>query len=86
MPEETCERLARQLARWREVRNVICSRLNHDLRAPLTAIVGFADLLGDEPLTPEQQGYVQRILNAADKINAILDEVQRALSEAEQEM
>lgn len=85
MPDDAPESLTRQLARWREVRRIVSSRFNHDLRAPLTAIVGFAELLGDENLTPEQQTYVQRILEATDKIVSILDEVQKILDEAEQE-
>lgn len=84
MPNQSAESLARQVERWREVRRTVSSRFNHDLRAPLTAIVGFAELLGDENLTPHQQEYVQRILEATDKIVRILDEVQRILDEAEQ--
>lgn len=85
MPNDSAEALARKLARWREARNVISSRFNHDLRAPLMAIVGFAELLGEENLTPEQQTYVQRILEATDEIVYILDEVQKVLNEVEQE-
>lgn len=85
MPNDSAEALARKLERWREARNVISSRFNHDLRAPLTAIVGFAELLGEENLTPEQQTYVQRILEATDEIVYILDEVQKVLNEVEQE-
>ncbi len=85
MPEDTCETLARKLTRWREVRNAVSSRFNHDLRAPLTAIVGFAELLADTNLTPEQHTYVQRILEATEKIVQMLDEVQKVLNEADQE-
>ena len=85
MPDDSPETLARKLARWREARNVILSRFNHDVRAPLTAIVGFAELLGDEELTPAQQVYVQRILEATDKLVAILDEVQKVLHAVEQD-
>lgn len=85
MPNDSAEALARKLERWREVRNIISSCFNHDLRAPLTAIVGFAELLGEENLTPEQQTYVQRILEATDEIVYILDEVQKVLNEVEQE-
>ncbi|MCS6948825.1 MAG: histidine kinase dimerization/phospho-acceptor domain-containing protein [Armatimonadota bacterium] len=70
-------------ARWHEVRNAVLTRLRHDIRAPLTAIVGFAELLGDEDLTPQQQGYVQRILEATDRIVEILNEVQQLLQGVE---
>ncbi len=85
MPDDTLESLTQQLARWREARHRISSRLNHDLRAPLTAIVGFAELLADENLPPEQQACVQRILEATDKIVSILDEVQEILNEVERQ-
>lgn len=85
MRDEPAEKLARKLARWDEARTVIASRFNHDLRAPLTAIVGFAELLSEENLTPQQQVYVQRILEAIDKIMQILDEVQRVLNEVERQ-
>ncbi len=85
MPEETCEALSRKLARWREVRKEVSSRFNHDLRAPLTAIIGFAELLADSDLSPEQRSYVERILEATDKIVQMLDEVQKVLHEADQE-
>lgn len=71
------------LSHWREARLYISSRLNHDLRAPLTAIVGFAELLGDGDLSPEQQMYVQRILEATGKIVEILDDVRNYLNEIE---
>jgi len=83
--EDNPETLARKLTRWREARHMILSRFNHDMRAPLTAIVGFAELLDDEELTPGQRMYVQRILEAADKIVHILNEVQKILNEVEQD-
>lgn len=72
-------------ARWREVRNMVLARLRHDVRTPLTAIVGFAELLGDDELTPQQQVYVQRILEATDKVLEILNEVQQLLQEVQQD-
>ena len=54
--------------------------LSHDLRSPLNAIVGFADLLKDGsagPLTERQRRYVDNILVSAqallDKISGTLD-------------
>lgn len=79
MPSNSVE----QPARWHEVRNTVLTRLRHDVRTPLTAIVGFAELLGDENLTPQQQVYVQRILEATEKVVEILNEVQLLLQEVE---
>jgi PAS domain S-box-containing protein len=53
------------------------SRMSHELRTPLNAVLGFAQLLEMDPLTPDQQGRVARILKGGrhllDLINEILD-------------
>jgi signal transduction histidine kinase/CheY-like chemotaxis protein/HPt (histidine-containing phosphotransfer) domain-containing protein len=53
------------------------SRMSHELRTPLNAIIGFAELLGSEPLPPSQKSYVD-LINSSGKhlmelINAVLD-------------
>jgi PAS domain S-box-containing protein len=53
------------------------SRMSHDLRTPLNAILGFAQLLGVEGLSEEQQESVQQISRGGrhllDLINEVLD-------------
>ena len=55
------------------------SRMSHELRSPLNAILGFAQLMGSEapPPTPSQRGSIDQILHAGwyllDLINEILD-------------
>ena len=53
------------------------SRMSHELRTPLNAIIGFAELLGAEPLPPSQRNYVDLINGSGkhlmDLINAVLD-------------
>lgn len=50
--------------------------LSHDLRIPLTAIIGYAELLEDAPsLLPQEKSYVQQILDGCDRMKAQLDEL-----------
>jgi signal transduction histidine kinase len=51
------------------------SRLRHDLRTPLTVVIGFAEILaGGRPLTDEdRRDYAERVLSAAIEIREMID-------------
>ncbi len=51
------------------------SRLRHDLRTPLTVVIGFAEIMsGERPMTDEQRrDYSQRVLNAAIEMRDLID-------------
>jgi signal transduction histidine kinase/ActR/RegA family two-component response regulator len=51
------------------------SRVSHELRTPLTVILGFAGLLEMEDPRPEQQASISMILNAADHLLRMIDEL-----------
>lgn len=78
--EETLSemRLAKEAAdRASRAKSDFVSRMSHELRTPLNAVIGFAELLKDEPLSPSQQNYVSLINSSGkhllDLINAVLD-------------
>ena len=51
------------------------SRLRHDLRTPLTVVIGFAELLaGQRALSDAQRrDYAERVLGAAIEIREMID-------------
>ena len=51
------------------------SQLRHDLRTPLTVVIGFAELMaGDRPLSDvERRDYAQRVLNAGLEMRELID-------------
>jgi PAS domain S-box-containing protein len=56
----------------------VCYTMAHDLRAPLRAVQGFAQILLDEhapALDPDGQRYAQRILNRAMKMDALIHDL-----------
>jgi signal transduction histidine kinase len=51
-------------------------RLRHDLRSPLTIVIGFAEVLAaDKPITDAaRRDYAARIQAAAEELRAMLDD------------
>lgn len=63
--------------RANQAKSEFLSRMSHDLRTPLNSILGFAQVLELDRLTPEQADHVAQILSAGkhllDLINEVLD-------------
>jgi PAS domain S-box-containing protein len=51
------------------------SRMSHELRTPLNAVLGFAQLLGMDPLSDDQRSAVEQILNGGRHLLELINEV-----------
>ncbi len=49
--------------------------INHELKTPLTSILNFASLLKETKLDPDQNQYLQRIVNSADRLKNLIEDV-----------
>jgi len=72
------ERANEELKRLDQVKTSFFSLINHEMRTPLTAIIGYIDLLlGRDSLTPDEQQMVHTMRNNShrllDLVNNILD-------------
>ena len=70
------ERAARDAAeRASRAKTEFLSGMSHELRTPLNAVLGFAQVLELEPLTPQQHDAVHQITKAGELLLALVDEL-----------
>ncbi|MDO4274001.1 MAG: HAMP domain-containing sensor histidine kinase [Eubacteriales bacterium] len=63
-----------QKKREQDIRREI-TNISHDLRTPLTSILGYLELLLDEPLTEEQSEYIHIVQNRSKHLNLLISQL-----------
>jgi signal transduction histidine kinase len=74
--QRALDRLAEQMRV--ELKTRFVSRMSHEFRTPLNAVLGFAQLLAldrDNPLSAEQHARVQTIQTSAWQLLALIDDL-----------
>jgi signal transduction histidine kinase len=51
------------------------AKMGHELRSPFTSIMGFSELLKEEPLTVKQKDYIERIYSSGELLFHRLEEI-----------
>lgn len=73
----TAKEMAVEAERANTAKSQFLANMSHEIRTPMNAIIGFSEVLGEEPLAERQKEYVSMILdsgkNLLQLINDILD-------------
>lgn len=56
-------------------KNQFLANVSHELRIPLQSVLGYASLLSDTQLDPDQREYVHTLLNASESLSAIINDL-----------
>ena len=67
------QKLAAELTERNELLKSFIRRVGHETRTPLGAMLGFTEMIMDEPLTPKQQKLTRRIINNANDMTALFN-------------
>jgi PAS domain S-box-containing protein len=73
--EQQLREAQEEAERANRAKSEFVSRMSHDMRTPLNAVLGFAQLLEAESLTVEQQESVQLISRGGRHLLSLIDEV-----------
>lgn len=80
--EASMQNLNRQLAEATEraerataAKSEFLATITHELRNPLTGVLGFAEILADSPLNEEQQSYAESIRESGNHLLSLINDI-----------
>ena len=64
-----------EAVRANHAKSQFLANVSHELRIPLQSVLGYASLLSDTPLDPDQKEYVHTLLNASEGLSSIINDL-----------
>jgi signal transduction histidine kinase/CheY-like chemotaxis protein len=70
------EQIAREDAQYANAnKRLLLSQISHDIRTPMTAVMGMASLLNETPLNAEQHEYAATILHSGEILLGLINDI-----------
>jgi PAS domain S-box-containing protein len=75
LAKEKAEHLAAQAQASNRAKDQFLAVMSHEIRTPMNAILGFAAVLADTPLTPQQSEFLSIIAKSGEALLGIINEI-----------
>ncbi|MBN2513726.1 MAG: response regulator [Sedimentisphaerales bacterium] len=72
---ERANLMAKQATQANKAKSEFLANMSHEIRTPMNAILGFGELLRDEPMSEEQKSYVDTILSSGNNLLQIINDI-----------
>jgi len=72
---ERANTLAEQATVANKAKSEFLANMSHEIRTPLNAIIGFSEVLAEQPMTPEQSEYVGIINNSGQTLLRLISDI-----------
>ncbi|MBN2513912.1 MAG: CHASE domain-containing protein [Sedimentisphaerales bacterium] len=73
--KDKADQSAREALQANQAKSAFLASMSHDIRTPMNAIVGFCELLGEEPLGEDQRYYVSIIHESSKSLLMLLNDI-----------
>jgi len=72
---ERAEILAQEAVAASKAKSQFLANMSHEIRTPMNGIIGFADLLTDEDLSPQQAEYIRIIRDCGQELLVLINDI-----------
>ena len=72
---ERAQLMAEEAESANKAKSMFLANMSHEIRTPMNAIIGFAQLMADEDLPPDQKEYIGMISSAGENLLSLINDI-----------